>query len=78
MHDILKEEIINNFKITFRKNYKNSNHELVIKHLDAGGHFSIHNKVQLLDTKGSFLDMVNIQDVDVAQLFNNIEKYGTT
>lgn len=78
MHQIIREEIIERFKITFRENSKSKKYELVIKHLDAGGHFSIHNKVQLVDKNSKFLEMVDIREIDSDQLFENIKKYGTT
>ena len=78
MHEILKEEQINDFKVTFRKNKKSSKYELVLKHLEAGGHFSIHNKVQLLDNQGTLLDMVDIEKVNIDQIYENIKKHGTT
>lgn len=78
MHEIIKEDQIQDFKLTFRVNKKSNKHELVIKHLQAGGHFSVHNKVQLLNSDGTFLEMVDISAVNIDQLFSNIKKYGTT
>ena len=78
MHEIIKEETVDNYKLTFRKNSKSQKNELVIKHLFAGEHFSVHNKVQLLDSSGKFLEMVDISNVNVDQLFANIKKSGTT
>jgi len=78
MHEILKEEEIDNFKVTFRKNQKTAKYELVLKHLQAGGHFSVHSKVQLLQNDGTLLDMVDIEQVNVDQIYENIRKYGTT
>jgi len=78
MHQIIKEKNINNFRVTFRKNTRSEKYELVIKHLEAGEHFSIHNKVQLLDDNGTLLDMVEIGHTNIDELYNNIEKYGTT
>lgn len=78
MHEIIKEKDINNFKVTFRKNKKSEKYELVIKHLEAGEHFSIHNKVQLLDNDGTLLDMVEIGSTNIEELYKNIEKHGTT
>jgi organic radical activating enzyme len=78
MYDILKESEIKDYRLTFRKNQKLDRFELVIKHMHAGGHFSVHNKVQLLDGHGKFLDMVDISNIDIDQIFSNIEKYGTT
>jgi len=78
MHEILKEEEIDNFKVTFRKNQKTAKYELVLKHLQARGHFSVHSKVQLLKNDGTLLDMVDIEQVNVDQIYNNIRKHGTT
>lgn len=78
MHEIIKEENISNFKITFRKNAKSQKYELVLKCLDAGGHFTIHKKVQLVDNKGNFLEMIGMEKHNAEQIFNNIKKYGTT
>ena len=78
MYEILKEEKIDNFKVTFRKNQKTAKYELVLKHLQAGGHFSVHSKVQLLQNDGTLLDMVDIEQVNVDQIYENIRKYGTT
>ena len=78
MHDIIKEKDINNFKVTYRKHQKKGGYELLVKHLTAGNHFAVHNKVQLVDEDGKFLEMVDIENVNIDQLFDNIEKFGTT
>lgn len=78
MHEIIKEDQIQDFKLTFRVNFKSNKKELVIKHLSAGEHFSVHNKIQLIDSNGKFLEMVDISEINIDQLFSNIQRYGTT
>jgi organic radical activating enzyme len=78
VHKIIKEERAGDYKLIFRRNSQSNKSELVVKHLTAGKHFSIHRSVQLMDREGNFLKMIDISNVNVDQLFLNIKNHGTT
>lgn len=78
MYEILKEEKISGYKVTFRRSVKSGACELVIRHLEGGKHFSIHSKVQLVDAKGKLLRMAPIDSSNIDQVFANLRTFGTT
>jgi hypothetical protein len=75
---VIKEQHIKDYTVTFRHNDRNDKQELVLRYNGAGKHFAVHTKVQLVDHDGAFIEMTDINDTVIDELFANLDKYGTT
>lgn len=78
MFETLREELVNDYILTFRQNKKQQRTELVLKYNGAGRHFAVHTDVQLLDTHGHFIEMQTIGFEHFDELVNNIRRFGPT
>ena len=76
--EVIKEQHIKDYTVTFRHNDRNNQKELVLRYKGAGKHFAVHTKVQLVDQDGVFIEMTDIDDSVVDELFANLNKHGTT
>lgn len=75
---ILKEQIIDDYILTFRANSQGGNIELVLHHQGVGKHFSVHTRVQLLDSNGNFIEMTDITANVIDEITHNIQQFGPT
>jgi pyruvate-formate lyase-activating enzyme len=76
--EILRQSTAGDYDLVFRLNSKSNQHELVLKYREAGKHFAVHQRVQMLDAAGRFMHMQQLDPEHFAELERNIQQFGPT
>jgi len=77
MHTI-SEHDTQHYVLTLRYNDHDQRHELVLRSKQAGNHFAVHTKVQILDHAGNFVEMREIAPDVFDELIQNVHAFGPT